>query len=966
MTAHTVFLRKELLRRLGYKIPAMKYLSQINIKFPDALTRDMFLKIDLPTAAEAATTRWCHASQAQITAMSAGLTKGEKAPCTLDPSITNTDPLTLTFQDVIAMDPTPYYYNVAMDPPAPQVPNAPQVQVEPEILRVTRSLAWGYGLVDLDPESVNQFNEYLATVSNGNITFTLPMEADFEATVDDSLWMVRKILSLTRADFQAIVDNSYFPEEVSQVVVEKLIARRNSLLDTFSEKTLSRDPDMSDSVIPTNLNLTLTPHVKNGRVLCLTTECETDFPTYATQFAHTDPASPLKGLSWYLLSDLESNAMSNLMDKVNTYIPSLNADTAFQNHQESLFQQAVENYLTKGTVGSVTFGAWIAPVASGTVSINRSVVLGDYMGTSGSDLVQLADTFSFTGNVGMIVGFDGIPSFAQLQGQVLGSATINLTHLKPLGNLKQSVTEPLQNEFVAWLYEHAGRILNKASKEPEAGPSASPSQSATDEADLKNELATLTKYLAVGESLILTESVSGTESMAASVQAAVPASPSLTAQLAADQLVIRRIHFSRVDDNKIQVFMDNGDLYGIDLTLSVGLGTQSADFPLLTLDMQANKGKAEAKIYSVGINPQSTDPTQKLNTYATSRALAQALRTGSLEILESLETPIQIATTFKTSSKTFDFLHYVHRTLKGNGEVTVKLPDGTTGKYLSLNDGVQSGANYQNLAQQAATFVVQQLTKSGQYSINTQASSNPGQSFLGHSQTRTADFEAQLLPALSTPYVGVQYRWEGFNDSVADTQKVVNALSTKYGFKLYPDDFLSDTKDIKLYDLTLNVAIYTKALQNIGGITPEALKALEKEYGELHRCDDYPDNVQTMASGDAAICSNLQNFESDLAKYRKQKNPTKQAQALFETANDLEKFASFSDFVQILGGANNIFVSSTLNGFREGSETLSTPISSNTFGLVDPVNPSGVLDSAQSLLGIDSGEFDMEWIRNFL
>jgi hypothetical protein len=49
-----------------------------------------------------------------------------------------------------------------------------------------------------------------------------------------------------------------------------------------------------------------------------------------------------------------------------------------------------------------------------------------------------------------------------------------------------------------------------------------------------------------------------------------------------------------------------------------------------------------------------------------------------------------------------------------------------------------------------------------------------------------------------------------------------------------------------------------------------------------------------------------------------------------------------------------------------GSENLSQPISSNTFGHVDPNQSGGPLDSAQQILGVDDGEFEAQWLRDHL
>jgi hypothetical protein len=178
---------------------------------------------------------------------------------------------------------------------------------------------------------------------------------------------------------------------------------------------------------------------------------------------------------------------------------------------------------------------------------------------------------------------------------------------------------------------------------------------------------------------------------------------------------------------------------------------------------------------------------------------------------------------------------------------------------------------------------------------------------------------------------------------------------------------LADTKDVKLYELALNISIYQNGLNKLATISKDDLKTLVSNYSSLHNCDKYPDDLQDMAGGDETICAKLGDFQGDLGDYGRAKgDSTKQAKALFAMVSDLEQFATFTDLVRLVGGSGNVYIQSQITGFREGSETLSNPISSNTFGTPDLYNPNGVISTVQSILNIDSGEFNMEWLRSFL
>src|SRR6185437_16244070 len=162
-----------------------------------------------------------------------------------------------------------------------------------------------------------------------------------------------------------------------------------------------------------------------------------------------------------------------------------------------------------------------------------------------------------------------------------------------------------------------------------------------------------------------------------------------------------------------------------------------------------------------------------------------------------------------------------HRTLETSETLGITLPDGSNQGYIDLTEGDQSGVHHQRLATDAATYLLQRLTHNTTLSIDTASSPNPGQSFLGHSQTRQAELQAQSGTDLIDPSVQVNYRWEGWNISRKDTLKLTDFLSAHYGFELYPQGFLNDTQNIKLYEILLSVILYSKALDHIVATTPQ-------------------------------------------------------------------------------------------------------------------------------------------------
>jgi hypothetical protein len=955
-TLHTTLLRKELLRRLGYKIPAVKYLKKVRVRFDDVTVKDPayrdkdgniqpiplireVLNEQLFHAAGGAT-RWCSAS-AQVLEKIPGLqcVKSDDA---------GDGALEVVLQDLVAMDARTVYYNVAMAVPSPN-----QVASNPEQSRVLRALAVPYGLLDV-PESINQLDWYVGAVQNESVTFNVPDETNFSCTLDDARWILKKLSSLTREDFKQVVANAAFPELVGKVVVEKLISRRNSLMNVFGMKEAALAFDSKVSGPGGDHD----PILRKGKLL------QKKWDGYASQFASTDAPSPLQGLKWYLLSEAHSNAMSNLLQMANEKLPALTTAEAYQKHQREL-QEQLTQFMKNGLSQKIGVGVWVAPVANGNVTISRDVVIGNYLGTN--KLVQLADTFGFGGSIGLTVGFDNLPTMTSISAGAQATASISFTHLKPLTNLKQSVTEPMKNEFVPWIMKNASGIFQKVHDLPvEQAKPMDPTQL---QKSLNDELNELDKFLGVGESLILTESLNGAANIAGAVQAPIPISPSVSLQLGANGIVLSRLYFYRKSPTLIQVFKDNGELAGINISFTATTGA-IARFPILNLSAKGVTGTAKTRYFNVNIDPHpSTNP----RIYDIANGLAVALKSGSVDVLSSIVSPALVSVRFKDSSSSLQFFHWVHRTLKTNGKYFVQLPDGTHGTFLSLTDGKQSGAHYQQLATEAATYLVQYLTKSGSFSLDTQASTNPGQSFLGHSETRDTNFQSRFDSDLTDSYFRVNYRWQGWSMAPRDMLSLVQKLGDKYGFTLYDSGFLGDTKSIKLYQLSLYVNIYETGIKHVLAMSSDQEKAIEKKYRSQSRCDLYMGSIDQMTGEEISRCAAINRFQDAFYNLRKdQKKPGKRApdrrgKDIMKLLSSAEQFTGFKELVDLIGGDQNVYVSAMLTGYRTGQESKSDELDSNTFGHSPAVNTNGPVDGVQqTILGIDDGEFKMQWLRDVL
>jgi hypothetical protein len=926
---HAYLIKKEILRMLGYQIPAMKYLPQVSVRFADAATESIFLSM-MASDVLGNITRW------QL------------------PAATGADPLVVTFQDMVAIDSTAQIPNLVFG--APTTGNA--LPLPPETSRTLRALALVYGLTDIQ-ESMNATGWGVGQVQSGAYTFTVPTAANFSCSLDDALWILRRIAALTRADFTQAVASSHFPSAIAQVAVEKLIARRNSLVDAF-QAVLT--PKISD--LPANTAISIPPAVVNGKVV------QQQWPGYASQFAYDDLPSPLRDIWYYPLATLESDAIGSIVNLANSKIPSLSASSDITHHTSSLLNKAIAQYSSTGLVQKVGFGAWTGPLASGSINLSRDIVIGNYMGTT--NLISLADTFGFNASAGFMVGFDGIPANLALQSIIQGTLSVNFTHIVPLDKnidgIKDAVTYPIQKLLVAWLVQKSSSLLQTVSN-VQKQPNQTPDQL---KAALQNDMNQLAQYLGVGESLILTASVQGTESVSLSATEPVSISPSGTITGGANQLVISRIRIFRQSDQTIAVYVDGGKLAGLSLSFGLSLGYEFS-FPVLSFGTQITKGTTQSNIYSISINP---DPTANPNIYANALALSSLFRTGSSELLQKQQTPSTLSTQFTDQSGSFQFLFFQGQSLKQNGQIHVNLPaglplpggqtlpQGVSEDFLALSDGTQSGNNFDQFATTIGTYIVQRLTGSNIAAIAAPNSTDPGQTPYGNSTTRNVTLQAGLKPNLDQPMVQVEHRWEGWQMSAADAQALNNTLSQQYGFKVFPDGFLMDAPSINIYDLSLKINFYPAAIQSILNISSDQMDFMMAGLSSKYNCSG---PVQRGADNqrNSIMCTAIRNFSSGYYNYHQGiKNPVDMGKAYLQLISGLEQFMDFPSITKLLSDPQHqIYVYATLSGLRKSTENASTPINSNTYGTN---NGPGVIDELDTILGIDNGEMNAQWVRNWL
>lgn len=897
-TLHTLLLRKNFLRKLGYKIPSIEWLKTLKVEFASLEELNRFHDKLIPEATLGAPERWVVSK--------------------------NEDELFIILKDVAAFKPSlEDHYNVA-------------VGVPPQMLgsRTLRSLLVPYALLNVR-ESINKLKWHEGRVDNKNIRLPHFTQASFNATVDDAKWILRRMNKLTREDFEQVVKEAHFPKEVSLLLVEKLIARRNSLNSLFG-------------LIATNLSFD--SEISSGKNLVSGEIKQEEWSDYASNFAHGYPDSPFEDTGHYLLSEIQSIGIDELVARANEHLEAFDINKPrIEFHQEQM-KRGLEHFIETGELLDFGVGTWFSPVLNGNAILSRNIVVGQYMGTD--NLVQLADTFGYAISLGAHIGIENLgPGYSAYARGTL-SYLKTYTHLKPVKSIKESLKEPYINMIVPYLKSKLAKALSGMSTEEQS------------EEDTQEFYELLGKYLGVGESLIVTEKITPQALISG---AATMLDTRVSLSLSTDHITLKRVHFNRESSDIIQVYIDNGNALG--LQLSFGLDQL---IPVAKLSFRREQGKYEVAFNKININ---VDAEENPDFRANAKALSEVLTGGSAEALHALHPPYVISQKYVDLNSKFKLLAWRMKTVDGSGVMNVQSPEGHTDQFLAMTDATQSGINYEDFAKDVANYWLKQLWANPGDAIQLGSNpwKNPSQSILGLSETNTAKFEARWSDdsqSFSRPFLGLTTQLQGWSASKKKLKVKLDEINKKYQTTLFPKGVLEDVEKLKLYDIAININFYEKGVERLRQLD---LKKVEDAFSAERRsqskvCRNRIGNNRIMncfRSGEMDYSNLIASRSKECSQLRARNEAQKEGKCLMKLASELHEHLPFRNFRQIIGD-DNFYLYGAVSGFRSKSEILYEPELSNTIGRITDRSWNGPLQAVRELIGMQDGEMNGYWLRERL
>ena len=898
-TLHTMLLRKNFLRAMGYKIPAMKYLKKVTIQFSNKSTLENFLKKDIPEATLGASERW--AAQ----------------------NLVSKEQLTVTLKDVAVSEPNENdFYNVSMGIPTQTINS-----------RTLRGLSVAYSMVDLY-ESVNKFSYVSCKVDNKSVILSHFTNNEFSTTIDDAIWMLERMNKLSRNEIARFVADAYFPKEIESILIEKLISRRNSLNRCFQTKA----PEVAFN---SKIN---TENVKDGKLL------KKDFTDYASRFAYGDAESPLEQLRYFLYAKLQSNVFDNLVGRLNEELKTFDLSKSRNEYFQKQFKEGLDHFVKTGELLPIKVGTWYEPMLSANLILSRDIILGNYLGTD--NLVQLADTFGGSVDVGVFAGIEGLGYDLSSSVKVSTSLVRTYTHLKPVKNLKESLKEKYRNMFVGLMVGSLKETFFSLSELKNIDAKGDEENTAKESQRKKIEelFSEIDKNLNVGESIIITDKLMPTASVKLNYnQGLIGAGIGVSA----GATVLKRIHLYKKSPKMLQIYDDSGFVKNIDLSFQV-----TSYINLLRLNAGLDKGHYNVNSYMVNL---STDLGENPNLFSNALGVYSVLKNRDFELLDKNSPPVKLDVQFKDKNRGASLLFWRMKSISGKTYYDINAKDGVQGTYFSLEKDFLTGLNPEAFSKQLINYyLIKNDIGNGNIQITEEADKHPGESFFGKSHSQKLRFEAVVEEGkrFGQKFLSLSDIQQGWAISEKKLKKFMTEINAKFQTNLFEPDAI-DFKKMRLFRVGYHMNIYNKGLEKLLSVRSEDIDPYEAKYKQTRFCMEEDSNKKT------AKCGDLNWIKYIIKKCQRASTEEGKAECGVELFQKMVDDLDFKDFQKIIG-ADNLYVYGSIDGFREKSEILNDTVFSNSIGRIGSKQWNGPLEVVRDLLGLSEGESSGGFIRNGL
>ncbi len=934
---HSILLRMAILRKLGYSVPPIAYLKSFRVNFG----RNRFILADyigtkVPQDTLGTPNRW-------IKNIEQGNTENISTGETTTYWKVKEDATYLEMQDGIIMAQSSQY-NLAIGMNVSRIDRG---------RRIFRSLKVPYALTDV-PESVNLFSWNLGKTVDGHLHLPYSIARNgLKPDLADVHWMALRVAKLTRKDFEEIVQAAHLPEEVSTVLVEKIISRRNDLI-----KKLELQSFVKQKVIPFSPKISLGKNLKNGKLM------QENWEGYGSRFAFGDPESPLSKseIRAYFTSEVISNALSALMLEINeTLLPPANVLAKGQESFNNKFFDTLIESIKTGEAKEIPFSTWSTPYYSANIIASRNIVVGQYLGTN--NRIQLADSIGVALEAGVFMGAYGdLPKNMSLSAGANGFYSKVYTHLTPVTSVKQAMKSPFKNLFVPMVKDKYAEIFDDL-----LDGNFDEVEDEEKQKKIKKAMSLFHKNMKSGESFIISDRFGAYARLNPSY------SPGnllrIYAEVRATETIISRLHIYKESKNSIHIYDDTGNA----LKFSFGFGIKALDVSILQFNVRKMPyGTASIDHYKLNIEPEMKKNKKVMENIHALRAI---LFNGSLELLRTWQNPWKIRHKVSETVSSFNFLYFTSKKLRNQALIDVERPNGQKGKIIRANMGGRVGKDPSTMAINALSSILNKWLKSD-ISLKIQNNGDPGNTLYGSSQTHTSVLEAIVNEEhsgknfLENPYVRLEHRWRGWETDKKDILKRIKNINKQFSYDVFDLKRFNDVENIQLYSFVVNVNLYEKSILNIMNMPKKDLRRLFKKHGKCWNSVQYDCRITNPAADMITRRVNpLRKLQYMKAKYQRSvKSGDAEAAANYalKTIDFLSGHTNLDGLAAFAGGMENIYVQPRITGFREGDESAYESILGNSRGRVSSKMVQGPSNFLLQASKMSHGEFFALWLLEFL
>ncbi len=1089
-TAHNIMLRKTLLRKLGFKEPGFKYLKKIKVRFELDTDATIFLDGSLNGVDSGASAGFGLSNNTNEDPMR-WVTNVKRIP---DPT-QDKDPLTGEYKEPVQMI---WDYSDAIDGDG-VVLELQDVVIYKETAsfrlalgylqhdrhkrkRIYNSLLLAYNLVDV-PESINSLSPIPFSITKQEVVLTHSYATavnEFTPDIYDLKWMARKLSSLSRKDFEHMVEEAYYPKEVGMLLTELLIARRNYMQKFFladdvdckgelaynplpyyclGEATEKSHPEIT-SQFKVNLKINHGEKLANGKLKVDTRGAEYTNPDkwwvgYGTRFSYHDLESPLvlSEIMAYFRSILQSSFIDAVIDNsINNILKIDNGDKIKNKLIEEAEKQAefdkeqLDNIIANlnngnddldTTLKTVPLGYYTLPTASAQLIINRNIVIGSQSGVDNQ--IQLVDTFGYLLKAGLhteVTRVENLNLFSDFKQTELGLIGFDLdysimkrwVHLRPIKVIKVPGSEDLDGPIRKSLKEKYSKllipkILRDFRKEVDELPAYNDEATEEEKEAYKKILLknndTLNKYLKVGESLIITNTIG--PSVGGSYLQNFTGTAQLFFKFLAKSEDLSRVHIYRKNEKQLVIYKTKAN------QIEWSSEVEARKFiPVASLTLRRKTGKSETWFHSV--NNFAPEVEQTLDDGRTDTVVNPAFQDGLKVLLETIKSDslgdtesysdmnlkinklypaYVISHDFKQGQFDFRFLFLNHSSQAMVDEVDIyspykpsfpKFENGETTRYLRASRGVRQGLDFQSVARDMVNYILDKNDIKGKLNIST--SSDPADTLFGKSQSVSVVLDARvsepnpgvvanLDPVFKDPFLKLHYTWKGgvdFGLSNKKTTKLIKRINKKLnvgnGQELFNVDEFSKIDKLQLYRVGIDIVVYKEGFSKLFERSPVSFENMYRRgIRDKVLAFSYDERQRLVDEKTGPIIQSYFRCKKYLRKNKIKKFSKEAVWLILQLQQDLD----FEDFISLfeklprnnnfeLDSIRNFYIKGYVTGFRKGDERID-PILANEFGMPrkKAVNGSsydhtyGELEYIKNRIGMSNGEFYLNWLlRSYL